>query len=92
MAPQTKIGRVCFLVMVVGLILVVIAIWGHVYHMQWERLPSDLWGLFWGDNTHGHWQYSAARIGGAMAVLGYICAYHWQRTIGRVIGWVRAGS
>ena len=92
--PDTKIGRVFFLVMVVGIALAAVGVvanisyWG-ITSIDW--LFSNLWDLFFSGYAH-RWHHYCARIGAVIAIFGYVLAYHYQKTIGRAVDWVRAGQ
>lgn len=93
--PETRIGRLFFLVMITGTLLVVIGVTAHIQDMHIDSIFSDLWKLFYLGRLYdwGHqWEYWIARVGALLAIAGYVLAYHYHRTIGRVVAWVRAGK
>ena len=89
--PPTKLGRVFFLTMLMGILLTSIGIAANVGRMEFNSVPVDLWELFFRDRMYGRWWYWCARIGAIMGIIGYVLAYHYDSTLGRILQWVREG-
>jgi len=82
---------VFFLVMLIGILLTAIGVAAKTDDMHFNSILIDLWELFFRERAYGRWWYWCARVGAVMGIIGYVVAYHYDGTLGRIVRWVRAG-
>jgi hypothetical protein len=91
--PSTPAGRLWFLAMVAGLAAIVLTcLFGDMFQrrLRFYGFFEALIDLLWADdaNRASHW---VARGGLLLAITAYAFAYHYDRTAGALIRWVRTG-
>lgn len=77
----------------VGLAMLVIGIAVHVID-NCCNVSDQIWRALYEQRIRSwslDWDMVAARIGALLAIISYVPAYHYNRTIGRVVAWVCAG-
>ncbi len=84
---DAPLKRLAFLVFVLGLVVCLATV--GVYEVNHYRDFLD--AMF--NRPRNYWGYkSAMMIGLAFTVGGYLCAFHFEKTVGRLINWVKTGN
>jgi len=80
--------RISFLIFVLG---IAVCLTTFVLYEIYDSYIGFLDGMF--NRPTAFWGYKISMlIGLALAAGGYVCAFHYEQTIGRVVVWVRTGK
>lgn len=84
---NTPFKRTALLVFLAGLAVCAITFVSYEIFEYIEFLDA----MF--NRPYNFWSYKIAIvIGAVMAIVGYVCAFHYERTIGSLISWIRTGA
>ena len=93
--PLERLGFILLVVGIGALLLGLIGFW-TIEGIHWRGLKYDLREPFIERiNYRGGWSEWSARLGLVASVLGYLIAYHYERTLGpllRIVRWMRTGQ
>lgn len=92
--PERKYQRIGFVILILAIAMTSVGVVAHIQNMRIERLFSDLWELIYAERIYGwrdQWEYWFARTGALLTIAGYVLAYHYDSTLGRVVRWINAG-
>lgn len=85
--------RVAFILMILGVCLLFAGLAGYWIDrgFYWDELKYDAREIFLEDIGYRRgWCQWFARIGLGLTALGYVTAYHYDRTAGRIVSWAAA--
>ena len=85
---DTPIKRLWFLVLLSGGLVICTTFAIFEIQNSYLSFPDAMF-----NRPYGFWSYKAFMTGGALlSVLGYACAFHYERTIGKLTRWIKNGS
>lgn len=89
--PSTPTTRAGFVVLVASTLTFFVALAFHLLTFRYSRF--DLWDFLFAEYMgHRGIDVWIARISACTALLSYVLAYHYDRTVGRLLRWVRSGE
>lgn len=81
--------RVAFLTMILGIATCLLTFVIYETNEGWDF--DFLVALF--KRRYSYWSYKTAMLVGlTLSAAGYLCAFHYEATVGRLVAWVRTGK